>query len=163
MDIDDILQSYSRAVMHDLRKSTTTSTGELEDYARRHFLPHECLGVFPADVTPARTKHRCIYIQNTSRRATPASTGWPLRGSRVTRTLSLTRSRARRPRPGCPTCAVCAAPRVTSTNPRTTRRTAASSALLSGTCFSGTATTPHCSANFNFKKYRRVSCAPMAQ
>ena len=54
MDADDLLQAYSRAVMHDLRKSTTTSTGELEDYARRHFLPHECLGVFPADVTPAR-------------------------------------------------------------------------------------------------------------
>ena len=48
MDIDDILQAYSRAVMHDLRKSTTTSTGELEGYARRHFMPHECLGVFPA-------------------------------------------------------------------------------------------------------------------
>ena len=54
MDIDDLLQAYSRAVMHDLRKSTTTSTGELEGYARRHFMPHECLGVFPADVTPAR-------------------------------------------------------------------------------------------------------------
>ena len=65
MDIDDILQAYSRAVMHDLRKSTTTSTGELEGYAQRHFMPHECLGVFPADVTPARTKHRCFYIQNT--------------------------------------------------------------------------------------------------
>ena len=35
MDIDDILQAYSRAVMHDLRKSTTTSTGELEGWPAR--------------------------------------------------------------------------------------------------------------------------------
>ena len=28
-------------------------------------MPHECLGVFPADVTPARTNHRGFYIQNT--------------------------------------------------------------------------------------------------
>jgi hypothetical protein len=65
MNVDDMLQAYARNVAHDMRKNTTTSTSELRDYGNRHFSPLQFLGTFPADETPARTKHRCFYVQNT--------------------------------------------------------------------------------------------------
>ena len=65
MDVDAMLQAYARNVAHEMRTNATTSTTELSDYGNRHFSPLQFLGVFPADKTPARTKHRCFYIQNT--------------------------------------------------------------------------------------------------
>ena len=65
MNVDAMLEAYARNVAHEMRKNTTTSTSELRDYGDRHFSPLQFLGAFPADETPARTKHRCFYIQNT--------------------------------------------------------------------------------------------------
>ena len=49
-----------------MRNSSTTSTTELETYGQAHFSPLQFRGVFPANETPERSKHRCFYIQNTS-------------------------------------------------------------------------------------------------
>jgi len=65
MDADHLLEAYTAQVSARLGKDTTTGTTELLDYGRRHFTPVSFLGVFPSDVTPARTRHRCFYIQNT--------------------------------------------------------------------------------------------------
>ena len=65
MDIDAMLQAYARHISAVMGKSTTTSTDELLQYGRRAFNAENFLGVFPADVTPPRTPHRCFYVQNT--------------------------------------------------------------------------------------------------
>ena len=65
MDVDDLLQAYARNVAFEMGKDTTTSTTELNDYGTKHFSPMQFLGVYPANVAPERTKHRCFYIQNT--------------------------------------------------------------------------------------------------
>ena len=66
MDASHLLQAYAAHVAHRLGKDTTTTTTELLDYGRRNFTPLSFLGVFPADITPERTRHRCFYIQNTA-------------------------------------------------------------------------------------------------
>ena len=60
-----LLEQYTAGVIDRLGKDTTTNTTELLDYGRRNFSPIAFLGVFPADVTPERTRHRCFYITNT--------------------------------------------------------------------------------------------------
>ena len=66
MDADQLLQAYARGVEHAMQNSSTTSTTELETYGHAHFSPLQFRGVFPANETPERSKHRCFYIQNTS-------------------------------------------------------------------------------------------------
>ena len=65
MDANAMLAAYTASVAGHMGKDTTTSTSELEEYGRRWFTPQQFLGVFPADVEPPRTRHRCFYLQNT--------------------------------------------------------------------------------------------------
>ena len=86
MDASHLLQAYAAHVAHRLGKDTTTTTTELLDYGRRNFTPLAFLGVFPADVTPERTRHRCFYIQNTAASDDPSGgeqTGYAPGGSVV--------------------------------------------------------------------------------
>ena len=64
-DTDVLLELYTAGVIDRLGKDTTTSTSELRDYGVRHFSPAAFIGVYPADVTPERTRHKCFYITNT--------------------------------------------------------------------------------------------------
>ena len=60
MDADQLLQAYARGVEHGMRNTSTTSTTELQDYGRLHFSPLQFRGVFPANQTPASSRHRCF-------------------------------------------------------------------------------------------------------
>jgi hypothetical protein len=64
-DSDVLLEMYTAGVIDRLGKDTTTSTSELLDYGRRNYSPVAFLGVYPADVTPERTRHKSFYITNT--------------------------------------------------------------------------------------------------
>ena len=64
-DSDVLLELYTAGVIDRLGKDTTTSTSELLDYGVRHFSPTAFIGVYPADVTPERTRHKCFYVTNT--------------------------------------------------------------------------------------------------
>ena len=56
-DADTLLELYTAGVIDRLGKDTTTSTSELRDYGVRHFSPAAFIGVYPANVTPERTRH----------------------------------------------------------------------------------------------------------
>ena len=73
MDVDELLQAYARNVAFEMGKDTTTTTSELNDYGRRHFSAMQFLGVYPANETPARTEHRCFYVQNVDPSSKPGS------------------------------------------------------------------------------------------
>ena len=70
-DADQLLATYARMVEASMGHSSTTTTSELQDFALQYFSGLQFLGVYPADVTPERTLHRCFYIQNTSAATLP--------------------------------------------------------------------------------------------
>ena len=59
-DSDVLLEMYTAGVIDRLGKDTTPSTSELRDYGVRNFSPTAFVGVYPADITPERTRHKCF-------------------------------------------------------------------------------------------------------
>ena len=71
MDARHLLQAYAAHVAHRLGKDTTTTTTELLDYGRRNFTPLSFIGVFPADITPERTRRKDLLFDSFARRPSP--------------------------------------------------------------------------------------------